>query len=100
LITLFFKKDIFPKIYNLYYGTYIKLEKLSSVEYYKDGNVFDRGYRTTNNELIQFMVLTLLFPFLFISFIIIAIIPVCLYCLIVTEFQKYRDSTKKGGNES
>lgn len=103
VITLFFKKDIFPKIYNLYYGREteeLKLEQLSNKRYYKDGDAFTRGYTTKNKELTWFIIGTLLFPIIPITLFIISIIPITLISLIEKEFQKYRDSTKKGSNES
>jgi hypothetical protein len=102
LITLFFKKDIFPKIYNLYYGREteeLKLEQLSNKRYYKN-ELFSRGYTTKNKELTWFIVSTLLFPMLPISVFIILIIPTTLISLIEKEFKKYRDSTKNGSNEN
>jgi hypothetical protein len=98
VITLFFKKDVFPKIYNLYYGREVenlKLEELSNKRYYKDGDAFTRGYTTKNNELTNFIFVTLLFPMFIITFFIITIIPFGIINLIEKEFQKMKGSRQE-----
>lgn len=102
VFTLFFKKDIFPKIYNFYYKNIVgvsSLDNLSNDKYYDRDTFPFGGYTTTNSNLIFWIIISLLFPIFIISFILIAIIPVSLYCLINSliekEFKKFKDTTQQ-----